>query len=204
MICVVNNSPHYKSDSGIESKGVINMNNTEKIIYIENKIDIYKKEHVIDYVEMDLLNEIADLLEELKKPQSLADFLGWEEDTEYVYKDYKYKIINNNLYLTRTINSWIKIYDFNVVGLRQAEKVQLKKYHFVLKQEYIDFFGITENENYINMFKKNKNIKESERYFLLDKKGNSNVKTEFTEEEINNIVLPEPLSLDMFDKVEVE
>lgn len=204
MICVVNNSPHYKSDSGIESKGVINMNNTEKIIYIQNKIDIYKKEHVIDYVEMDLLNEIADLLEELKKPQSLADFLGWEEDTEYVYKDYKYKIINNNLYLTRTINSWIKIYDFNVVGLRQAEKVQLKKYHFVLKQEYIDFFGITENENYINMFKKNKNIKESERYFLLDKKGNSNVKTEFTEEEINNIVLPEPLSLDMFDKVKVE
>lgn len=27
---------------------------------------------------------------------------------------------------------------------------------------------------------------------------------EFTEEEINNIVLPEPLSLDMFDKVEVK
>lgn len=29
-------------------------------------------------------------------------------------------------------------------------------------------------------------------------------KIEFTEEEVNNIVLPEPLSLDMFDKVEVK
>ena len=28
--------------------------------------------------------------------------------------------------------------------------------------------------------------------------------TKFTEEEIKNIVLPEPLSLDMFDKVEVK
>ena len=180
------------------------MNNTEKITNMQNDIKKLVEDYTLYEWETKLLKRILSVCEELKEPQSLADFLGWEEDTEYVYNDYKYKIINNTLYFTRTINNWIKIYDFNVVGLRQAEKVQLKKYHFVLKQEYIDFFGITENENYINMFKKNKNIKEAERYFLLDKKGNSNVKTEFTEEEIKNIVLPEPLSLDMFDKVEVK
>lgn len=151
---------------------------------------------------MDLLNEIDDLLEELKKPQSLADFLGWEEGAKYVYKDYKYKIINDTLHFTKTKNHWTKICDFD--DFRQAEKVQLKKYHLKLKQEYLDFFGITVNENYINMFKKSENMKDLEGYFLSDKNGNPNVKTKFTEKEIKNIVLYKPLSLDMFDKVEVK
>jgi hypothetical protein len=157
---------------------------------------------------MDLLNEIADLLKELKEPQTLLEFLGWEEGaeyaTEYIYDEYKYKVINNTLFFTRTGFDWTRYSMLNFSRMKQAKKVEPKKYHLRLKQEYVDFFGITEDENYINMFKRNKNIKESERYFSLDKMGNSNVKTEFTEEEINNIVLPEPLNLDMFDKVEVE
>lgn len=116
------------------------MNNTEKITNIQNDIKKLVEDCTIFTEGAELFERILNVFEELKKPQSLADFLGWEEDTEYVYKDYKYKIINNTLHFTRTKNNWIKIYDFDVTGLRQAEKVQLKKYHLKLKQKYVDFF----------------------------------------------------------------
>ena len=51
------------------------MNNIEKITYIQNKIDIYQKEYVIDNVETDLLNEIAHLLKELKKTTNIGRVL---------------------------------------------------------------------------------------------------------------------------------
>lgn len=175
------------------------MNNIEKITYIQNKIDIYNKEYVIYDVKTDLLNEIAGLLKELKKPQTLAEFLGWEEDSEYIYKDYKYKIINNTLHFTRTKNNWIKICDFDVTGLRKAKRVIYpKKYHLRLKRKYVDFFDTFGGRNILSLY--------NDKEFMISDVDceNDRCKIEFTEEEINNIVLPEPLNLAMFDKVEVK
>lgn len=177
------------------------MNNIEKITYIQNKIDVYNKEYVIDAVETDLLNEIADLLKELKKPQSLAEFLGWEEDTEYktdyICGDYKYKVINNQLYFTKHGSDWKTYSVLDFWGIKQAKKVKPKKYQFKLKQKYIYFFNNSGLRNVLAFNGETTMIS----YTFCE---NDKLQTEFTEEEINNIVLPEPLNLDMFDKVEVK
>lgn len=178
------------------------MNNIEKITYIQNKIDIYKKNYIIYDVETDLLNEIADLLNELKEPQTLAEILGWEEGaeykTDYIYDDYKYKVIDNTLYFTRTGFDWIRYSMIDFSKMKQAKKVKLKKYHLKLKEKYVAFFD-TFNENNILVLLNNQE-------FMIGDVDCENDKsqTEFTEEEIANIVLPEPLTLDIFDKVEVE
>ena len=173
------------------------MNNIEKITYIQNKIDIYNKEYVIYDVKTDLLNEIAGLLKELKKPQTLAEFLGWEEDSEYIYKDYKYKIINNTLHFTNTKNHWTKICDFD--DFRQAKKVIFpKKYQLKLKQEYVDFFDTFGGKNLLSLYN-------DEEFMINDVDcEDDRWKIKFTEEEIKDIVLPKFLNLDMFDKVEVK
>ena len=138
-------------------------------------------------------------MKELKKPQTLAEFLGWEENAEYVYKDYKYKIINNTLCFTRNKNNWIKICDFNITGLRQAEKVICpKKYQLKVKQEYVDFFDTFGGKNLLSLYN-------DEEFMINDVDcEDDRWKIKFTEEEIKDIVLPKFLNLDMFDKVEVK
>ena len=172
------------------------MNNIEKITYIQNKIDIYRKNYIIDNVETDLLNEIADLLKELKEPQTLLEFLGWEEGAEYIYDEYKYKVINDTLFFMRTGFDWIRYSMVNFSRMKQAKKVEPKKYHLKLKQKYIYFFNNFGLRNVLAFNGKTTMIS----YTFCE---NDKLQTEFTEEEINNIVLPEPLNLDMFDKVEV-
>ena len=169
------------------------MNNIEKITYIQNDIKKLLEDYTIFTEGAELFERILNVFEELKEPQSLADFLGWEKNTEYVYKDYKYKTINNTLYFTRTKNNWIKICDFDVTGLRKAKKVIYpKKYRFKLKKEYALFI----NKFYVDFYL----VLCNEKYILHDSfYENDTLQFDFTEEEIANIVLPEPLSLDMFD-----
>ena len=178
------------------------MNNIEKITYIQNKIDIYRKNYIIDNVETDLLNEIADLLKELKEPQTLLEFLGWEEGaeyaTEYIYDEYKYKVINNTLFFTRTGYDWRTYSMLNFSRMKQAKKVEPKKYHLRLKRKYVDFFDTFGGKNLLSLY-------DCKDFMISDVSCEDDKnQIEFTEEEINNIVLPEPLSLDMFDKVEVK
>ena len=37
------------------------------------------------------------IIKYLKQPVSLADFLGWEEDVEYLIGEYRYKLVNNEI-----------------------------------------------------------------------------------------------------------
>lgn len=180
------------------------MNNTEKITNIQNDINKFIENYVMyEYEEeIELFERILNVFEELKKPQSLADFLGWEEDTEYttdhIFDDYKYKAINNQLYFTKPGSDWKTYSVLDFWGIKQAKKVKLKKYHLRLKRKYVDFFDTFGGKNLLSLY-------DCKDFMISDASCEDDKnQIEFTEEEINNIVLPEPLSLDMFDKVEVK
>ena len=67
-----------------------------------------------------------------------------------------------------------------------------------MKRAYEDFFNLSYDHIYINY------DKEENEYFISYKANVINYKTQFTEKEMKEIELPSPLSLDMFDKVEVK
>ena len=72
------------------------------------------------------------------------------------------------------------------------------RYCLKLKEKYRNFFNKTdEDEDYIN-------LEQEDEYFLHSKENTEFSKTQFTDEEIKNIKLPEPLTINMFDKIEVQ
>ena len=79
----------------------------------------------------------------------------------------------------------------------ECKKIEPKKYYLQLKFKYNDFLCKRENETYIN-------LNSADEYFLDLKDNIYTCQTQFTDEEIKNIKLPEPLTLDMFEKKEVE
>lgn len=68
---------------------------------------------------------------------------------------------------------------------------------FRLRHKYLNYFDYN-NCNYLNY-----DIKK-EIFYLESVEDTENYQTIFTDEEIKNIKLPEPLTLDMFDKIEVK
>ena len=61
------------------------------------------------------------VVEELEKPMSLADFLGWEEDEVYIFDNYKLKISNGSvLYFSKFSSKWEIHIPKNIVDLRKA------------------------------------------------------------------------------------
>jgi hypothetical protein len=72
------------------------------------------------------------------------------------------------------------------------------RYCLKLKEKYRKFFNKTdEDEDYIN-------LEQEDDYFLHSNENTEFSKTQFTDEEIKNIKLPEPLTIIMFDKIEVQ
>ena len=128
----------------------------------------------------------------------MAEFLGWEEDveytTDYICGDYKYKAINNQLYFTKPESDWRTYSVLDFWGIKQAKKVEPKKYHLKLKQKYVDFFDTFGGRNLLSLYN-------DEEFMINDVDcEDDHCKIKFTEEEINNIVLPEPLNLDILIK----
>lgn len=74
---------------------------------------------------------------------TLAQFLGWEEDTEYKYMENIYKVKNDTLYKYSyrknrfNVASNLRICSSDFEKLRQAVKIE-KKYHIHLKKEIRD------------------------------------------------------------------
>nr|DAS83756.1 MAG TPA: hypothetical protein [Caudoviricetes sp.] len=61
------------------------------------------------------------VIEELKKPISLADFLGWEEDKVYIFDNYKLKISNGSvLYFSKFSSKWEIHIPKSIIDLRKA------------------------------------------------------------------------------------
>lgn len=103
------------------------MNRNEIITGIQNDINKFIENYTIYEEERELFERIFDVFEELKKPQSLAEFLGWEEDVEYatdfIFDGYKCKVINNILYFTRTGFDWIRYGALDFSEIKQAKKL---------------------------------------------------------------------------------
>lgn len=129
---------------------------------------------------------------------TLAEFLGWEEDTEYEYEGMVYKVIDadlivnvDGLYQWERVNEGdIKIHELGKLS-EEAERVEPKKYYLKHK-----FLGI-ERLAYLNYGHIGKDFELNSKRFV------DNIQTQFTEEEIKKI---EEKGFDLcnFEKVEVE
>ena len=72
---------------------------------------------------------------------TLAEFLGWEEDAEYKFSSYIFKVKDDTLYEFNYIKnifeiSCLRLLSGNIELLRKAKKRKIeKKYFLVLKKE---------------------------------------------------------------------
>lgn len=76
--------------------------------------------------------EDANLIKYTETDITLADFLGWEEDTEYEYDCDRFKIMGDELFIYNScaVEGWLDAYDVSINGfeeLRNAKKVE-KRY----------------------------------------------------------------------------
>lgn len=115
-----------------------------------------RKEAIERIQELVATEEINKCLKILRQPITLANFLGWEEDVEYENWDFRYKIIDDELYLFRHgLNKWEKSeYNDDFDSFKQAKKIQPKKYYLKLKDKYCNFYGISIDFDYLNFNKK--------------------------------------------------
>lgn len=151
-------------------------------------------------------NDLKSIIEYLKQPTKLAEFLGWEENEIYIFFNLPYMVKDDELCFLNNENEWRTVNCYRTLTeiKQRAKKVELKKfeckkYYLKLKKEYERFICKDICNSYLN-------FKIEERLYFLG--CNDNVKykfqTKFTDEEIKNIKLPEPLTIDMFEKIEVE
>lgn len=163
--------------------------------YNDDEFD-FDKEKEIKYD-----NDLKSIIEYLKQPTKLAEFLGWEENEIYIFFNLPYMLKDDELCFLNDENEWQKsnCYKELIKLKQQAKKVEPKKYYLRLKEEYGKFIDKKIGFTFLNY---RKNVKT---YFLGSAGDDvTGYQTQFTDEEIKNIKLPEPLTIDMFEKIEVE
>lgn len=149
----------------------------------------------------DIYNEqkqnIEDIIEYLKQPISLVDFLGWKEDKEYIVYGERYKLVNNKIWwFDDRRNFWdLSHYDNVINNLLEAPKI--KKYYIKLYQKWIEFYSIKPGEGYLN------NKISTDKCFLGSKRKNTLYKTQFTTEEIKEIKKLDYINFEQFEIIEV-
>lgn len=179
------------------------MNREEALQKLQNFYDWYNDDELDFDKEKEIKydNDLKNIIEYLRQPTKLAEFLGWKENEIYTCFGNLYMVKNDELCFLNYKNEWCQACSYQELMdiKKQAKKVESKKYYFKLKEEYIKFICKDICNSYLN-------FKIEERLYFLG--CNDNVKykfqTKFTDEEIKNIKLPEPLTLDMFEKIEVE
>lgn len=177
------------------------MNRGEALQKLQNFYDWYNDDELDFDKEKEIKydNDLKNIIEYLRQPTTLTEFLGWEENEIYTCFANQYSIKNDELCFLNYKNEWRQACSYQELMdiKKQAKKVESKKYYLKLKFKYNDFLCKRENETYIN-------LNSADEYFLDLKDNIYTCQTQFTDEEIKNIKLPEPLTLDMFDKIEVE
>lgn len=104
------------------------MNREEIITKIQDKLN--KAYMLKDREEADkIISSIFDDVDKLKRPITLAEFLGWEEDTEYKFSSYIFKIKDDTLYKFNYIKNEFEVSNLslgsiNINMLRQAKKIE--------------------------------------------------------------------------------
>lgn len=142
---------------------------------------------------------IEDIIEYLKQPISLTDFLGWEEDVAYNVLGGRYKMVDNKLYwFDERFNKWyLSDHKDNFTDFQQAKKIQPKKYYLRLKKKYRKFYRIMNNLIYLNY------NRVTNKLFLLDLKLYKEYQTQFTAEEIEEIKKFDYIPFEQFELIEV-
>ena len=149
-------------------------------------------------------NRIDAVIENLKQPISLADFLGWEEDVIYVDNDTNimYKIQDDNLLeiigQSLVIDSSYCFSEFSIEELRKFKKLQCQKYNLILQKGYRKLFDLLDCEKYLTM-----DIDEETIFNSKYSNDNSKYQVRFTLEEIENIKKKFKINLSIYDVVEV-
>ena len=158
-----------------------------------------RKEAIERIQELVATEEINKCLKILRQPITLADFLGWEEGVEYENWDFRYKIIDDELYLFRHgLNKWEKSeYNDDFDSFKQAKKIQPKKYYLKLKEKYRKFYGLTKGFDYLNFYK-NTNY-----FFVSNSTSFDEYQTQFTLEEIEELKKIENIPIEHFELIEV-
>ena len=148
-------------------------------------------------------NRIDAVIENLKQPITLADFLGWEENAIYVDNDTNimYKIQDDSL--CEIIGQSLVIdssYCFSKISIKELR--QLKKtlrYNLVLQKGYRKLFDLLDCEKYLTM-----DIDEETIFNSKYATDNSKYQVQFTLEEIEDIKKKFKIDLSIYDVVEVQ
>lgn len=161
----------------------------------------YDVEEYSEEYEKNQKQNLEDIIKYLKQPISLADFLGWEEDIEYDNLGKRYKMISNKLYYFNNVsNEWTtsvfneKFEEF--IEFQQAKKAQPKKYYLRLKDKYCNFYGISEDFDYLNFNKK------INRFFISNSASFEEYQVQFTLEEIEEAKKIEYIPIEHFELIE--
>lgn len=157
----------------------------------------YDDEEYDQETERNHKQNLEDIIEYLKQPISLAEFLGWEEDKEYLVCGDRYKLVNNEiLFFDGSHNVWVlSLYSNAITELLEAPKI--KKYYLKLHQKWIEFYSIKPGESYLN------NKISTDGCFLGSKTESKPYKTQFTTEEIKKIKERDDINFEQFETVEV-
>lgn len=179
------------------------MNREEALQKLQNFYDWYNDDELDFDKEKEIKydNDLKNIIEYLKQPTKLAEFLGWKENEIYTCFGNQYMFKNDELCFLNYKNEWRQACSYKELMdiKKQAKKVEPKKYYFKLKEKYKRFIGKKIGFTFLN-------YRKIDKLYFLGCVGDdvTGYKTQFTYEEIKNIKLPEPLTLDMFDKIEVE
>ena len=140
------------------------------------------------------------VIEELEKPMSLADFLGWEEDVEYEWNDYTYKISGGNILYRSLFSGKYEMFCSKYLSqLSEAKKVRKKRFNLILQKGYIKLFDLQDNEKYLTMA-----IDDGTVFNSKYSNNNSKYQVQFTLEEIEEIKKKYDIDLCIYEIVEVQ
>jgi hypothetical protein len=148
-------------------------------------------------------NRIDAVIENLKQPITLADFLGWEENAIYTDGNIYYKVKDGMIYFkikkvwnlsgyNNNFNACYKLREYEKVG-----KIQ-PKYNLILQKGYRKLFDLQDNEKYLT-------IDTTDGTVFNSKYSNNNSKyqAQFKLEEIEEIKRKHNIDLCIYDIVEV-
>lgn len=148
-------------------------------------------------------NRIDAVIENLKQPITLADFLGWEENAIYTDGNIYYKVKDGMIYFkikkvwnlsgyNNNFNACYKLREYDKVG-----KIQ-PKYNLILQKGYRKLFDLQDNEKYLT-------IDTTDGTVFNSKYSNNNSKyqAQFKLEEIEEIKRKHNIDLCIYDIVEV-
>lgn len=181
------------------------MNRKEALEKLENYFYwVYGKGKYDEETGQKQKQNLEDIIEYLRQPITLFDFLGWEENVEYnvEYNGIwdRYKIVDNKLYeFVKWSSDWrVSIFIDAFVKLQQAKKIQPEKYNLILKSAYRKLFDLQDNEKYLTI-----NIQDGDVFHSKYSTSNSKYQAQFKLEEIEEIKKKYNIDLCIYDIVEV-